>query len=324
MTYSFTDIQINRAYYLTRKSKDILLVSHIKPDSDTIGSALALKHTLNHHNKKITCFCNDKIPARYNFLPRADEIKNLDEIKNDLKNFDLIITLDCADIELAEISNLSFKPNTPLINIDHHQDSTYFGNINIVKANTSSTAEIIYDFIEKTKLPINKDAATCLLTGIFGDTDSFKTPNTTDRTLIITSKLLNLGANLKQVTKFTMQDKSLSVLKLWGEVLARINRHEKLNIISTVATLEDLKKNHTLHEDLEGIANFLNCIPDAKASLVLTEREGEIKGSLRTLKNNVDISKLAHVLGGGGHKKAAGFTIPGKIVKNNNGKWQII
>jgi bifunctional oligoribonuclease and PAP phosphatase NrnA len=324
MIYSFTDIQINRAFYLIKKCRNILLVAHIKPDSDTIGSVLALKEALSNTGKNIVCFCNDKIPARFDFLPEAENIAGPDKILKGIKNYDLIITLDCANITLAGISNLPLQHKVPIINIDHHQDSSYFGRINIIKANASSTAEIIYDFLEKTKLPISKNSATCLLTGIFGDTDSFKNPNTTDKTLIITSNLLNLGANLKQITKFTFQDKSLSTLKLWGEVLARIRKHEKLNMISTVATIEDLKKNKSLYEDLEGIANFLNSIPEAKASMVLTEREGEIKGSLRTLKKGVDISKLAHILGGGGHKKAAGFTIPGKIVKNSNGKWEIL
>lgn len=324
MIYSFIDIQINRAFYLIKKSINILLVSHIKPDSDTIGSALALQTSLKKIGKNVSCFCNDNIPARYSFLPGAKNIKSPNEILKGINGYDLIITLDCAVIKLAGISNLPLSHGIPIINVDHHQDSSFYGNINIVKPNTSSTAEIIYEILEKLKLPINKNVATCLLTGIFGDTDSFKNPNTTDKTLIVTSKLLNYGVNLGNIAKFTMHDKSLSVLKLWGEVLSRIKRHEKLNIISTVATLEDLKKNHTLHEDLEGIATFLNCIPDAQASLVLTEREGEIKGSLRTLKKDVDISKLAHVLGGGGHKKAAGFTVPGKIVKNSSGKWEII
>ena len=323
MIYSFTDIQINRAFYLIKKSKNILLTAHRKPDSDTLGSVLALNDILKKLKKNIYCYCQDNIPERFNFMIGSSDIISGSKILSKISNIDLIITLDSGSIDQAGINNLPFAKEIPIINIDHHQDSTYFGKINIVKGNTSSTAEIIYDIFNKVGLPINKEIATCLLTGIFGDTDSFKNPNTTDRTLIITSKLLAAGARLKQITRYTLQDKSLSTLKLWGEILSRIRKHNNLNMVSTIITREDLKKYSASYDDLEGISNFLNSIPETRASLVLTEREGEIKGSLRTLRKGVDVSKIAHLFGGGGHKKAAGFTIPGKLEKTEKG-WKVI
>ena len=323
MIYSFTDIQINRAFYLIKKSKNILLTAHRKPDSDTLGSVLALNDILKKLKKNIYCYCQDNIPERFNFMIGSSDIISGSKILSKISNIDLIITLDSGSIDQAGINNLPFAKEIPIINIDHHQDSTYFGKINIVKGNTSSTAEIIYDIFNKVGLPINKEIATCLLTGIFGDTDSFKNPNTTDRTLIITSKLLAAGARLKQITRYTLQDTSLSTLKLWGEILSRIRKHNNLNMVSTIITREDLKKSSASYDDLEGISNFLNSIPETRASLVLTEREGEIKGSLRTLRKGVDVSKIAHLFGGGGHKKAAGFTIPGKLEKTEKG-WKVI
>jgi phosphoesterase RecJ-like protein len=323
MIYSFTDIQINRAFYLIKKSKNILLVAHRKPDSDTIGSVLALNDILKKLEKNIYCYCQDRIPEKFNFLLGSNSFISNDEILSKISEIDLVITLDSGSINMAGIDKLPFEKVVPIVNIDHHQDSTYYGKINIIKGNTSSTAEIIYDILERVGLPINKEVATCLLTGIFGDTDSFKNPNTTDRTLIITSRLLAAGARLKQITRYTLQDKSLPTIKLWGEILSRIERHNDLNMVSTVITHEDLKRSSASYDDLEGISNFLNSIPEACASLVLTEREGEIKGSLRTLRKNIDVSKIAHLFGGGGHKKAAGFTIPGQLVKKE-GKWKII
>lgn len=323
MIYSFTDIQINRAFYLIKKSRNILLVSHKKPDSDTVGCSMALYYILKEFNKNIICFCEDKIPERFNFLPGIENFINREKILKQINNIDLIITLDCGSLTLTGLSNLPFLQVLPIINIDHHQDSSFFGRINIIKGNTSSTAEIVYEIFEKMMIPINKEVATCLLMGIFGDTDSFKNPNTTDKTLMITSSLLKMGANLKHITKFTFQDKSLAAIKLWGQILSKIKRHQGLNIISTFITRDDLEKTGASYENLEGIANFLNSIPDAKASLVLTEKKGEIKGSLRTLKNNIDVSKIAHLFNGGGHKRAAGFTISGRLVKNENG-WKVI
>lgn len=323
MVYSFTDIQINRAFYLIRKSKNILIVSHRRPDSDTIGCNIALSYILAKLEKNITNYCKDEVPERFNFLVEDKNFIDAEKLSKEIDKIDLIITLDSGNLEQTGLSKLHLKKEVPIINIDHHQDSTYFGKINIVRGNTSSTAEILYDIFKKIGVPIDKKVATCLLTGIFGDTDSFKNPNTTDKTLIITSELLRAGANLKQITRFTFQDKSLSTLKLWGEILSKVKKHDKLNMISTIITRNDLEKSGSSYDDLEGIANFLNSIPDARASLVLTEREGEIKGSLRTLKKEVDVSKIAHILGGGGHKKAAGFTIPGKIEKTEKG-WKIV
>lgn len=324
MIYSFIDIQINRTLYLLRKSRNIVLIGHRKPDSDTIGSMLALNLALKKQAKKnILCACVDPIPKRFRFLPGATDIFQLENVLDKIKEADLIVTLDCGSYELTGLSLFS-QIRTFLINIDHHQDSSFFGNINIVKGNTSSTSEIIYEILNKAKISIDKDMATCLLAGIFGDTDSFKNVNTTNRTLTITSHLLAVGANLKQITRHTLQDKSLSTLRLWGRILSRIKKHEDFNIISAVITQEDLAKTHALEEDLEGIANFLNSIPDVRASIILTERRnGEIKGSLRTLNDKVDVSKLARLLGGGGHKKAAGFTLLGKLKKEKSG-WKIL
>lgn len=323
MIYSFVDIQINRALYLLKKSKTILLVSHQKPDSDTIGSMLALNLVLEKLGKKTICACQDPIPSRFNFLPKADSIFLLKDILDKIKEIDLIVTLDCGDLKLTGLDQSLFRPGVSLINIDHHHDSSLFGKINIIKSNASSTSEIIYDFLTKQNLPIDKHIATCLLTGIFGDTDSFKNSNTTSKTLTITSNLLALGANLKQVTKYTFQDKSLSVLRLWGKILSRIRKHKDLNIVTAIVTQDDLKESKTSYEDLEGISNFLNSIPDVRASIIMSEKgNGEIKGSLRTLQKDVDVSKLARILGGGGHKKAAGFTIKGKF-KKIDGKWKI-
>lgn len=324
MIYSFIDIQINRASYLMKKSEIILLVGHQKPDSDTVGSMLALDLALKKMGKKTLCACADPIPSRFSFLPNIENIFQLKDILDKIKSVDLIITLDCGDLKLTGLDHSLFKPGVSLVNFDHHHDSSFFGKINIIKGNASSTSEIIYDFLTKQKLPIDKHMATCLLAGIFGDTDSFKNPNTTDKTLIITSNLLAAGANLKQVTKNTLQDKSLSTLRLWGKVLSRVRKHKDLNIVSAIATQDDFRESKASYEDLEGISNFLNSIPDVRASVIISERkDGEIKGSLRTLQEDVDVSKLARILGGGGHKKAAGFTIKGRFKKINDA-WKIV
>lgn len=317
--FTLTDIHINRALYLFRRSFYILLICHRKPDADTIGSALALGSILEKQNKKINYACQDSIPKKFNFLQNIQKIKTIKDILQNFDEYQLVITLDCGNFEQTGLHNffLQKELKIPIINIDHHQDNPGFGSINIIQPQASSTAEIIHDLFKKINVTLNKELSTNLLNGIFGDTDSFKNPNTSQKTLKTTSALLASGANLKEIAKNTLQDKSLSTLRLWGKILSEIKKNKKLSIVTAVVTNKDLKECGAKHEDLEGVANFLNSIPDVKASIVLSENEnGEIKGSLRTLRNDIDVSKLAHALGGGGHHRAAGFTVSGKLVRN--------
>lgn len=323
--FSPTEIQRNRLKYLLKKSSRFFIVGHIKPDGDSIGSTLALTLALTRLGKQVVPACADELPARFNFLPQIEKVKKVDAVTTELTGADVLIVVDCGSFHLTGLEN--YRGNKPLpliINIDHHHDNPHYGTINLVEAKRSSTAEIVYDIIKSLGLKIDEQIATCVLNGIFVDTDSFKNPNTSIETLRITSDLLSRGANLAQITNNNLKDKSLSTLKLWGITLARIKKNKRLGIISTAVTDEDLKRCNASPDDLEGIANFLNSVPDAKTSLVLSERSGnEIKGSLRTLHDNIDVSKLAATLGGGGHKKAAGFTVPGRIA-NEGGKWKIV
>lgn len=323
--YSKLDIQYNRAIYLIKKAEKILIVGHKKPDSDAVGALIALSLFLEKFNKETVLSFNDPLPCRFNFLENSQKIVLLDKVRNNFLDFDVIITVDCGSYGLTGLDNIFFKKaDVSLINIDHHHDCSNFGAINIVDSNASSTAELVYNLFTRVGFIIDKKIATALLCGIFGDTDSFKNPNTTDRTLEITSNLLAAGADLGEIVRNTLSDKSVNTLRLWGKVLSRLKRHKESGIIFTVVTKDDIIENNVSFSDIEGIANFLNSIPEAKGSLVISEREnGEIKGSLRTLSNKIDVSRIAHLFGGGGHKKAAGFSIKGKLIMENE-RWKII
>ncbi len=310
---------------LLKNSANILLVTHQKPDGDAIGSLLSFGTVLEKLKKKKTLVAKD-LSIKYKFLPRFDQIK--EEI-NQLKEFDLCIILDCGQLSQTGfpiLTNLSI----PLVNIDHHFTNSCWGDINLVQKDSSATCEILYNLFqfinEKSDLPIkiDKDIATYLLLGISTDTGSFKHSNTTLKTLRIASKLLLKGGKLLKISKEIYNIKSLSTLKLWGKVFSNISYNKKFKIVISVITKKDFKECGATSEDLEGAIYFLNAIPEAKAILLLSEQnEKEIKGSLRTENEKIDVSKLARFFNGGGHKKAAGFVIKGSLLFDGK-RWKVV
>ncbi|MFH1508575.1 MAG: bifunctional oligoribonuclease/PAP phosphatase NrnA [bacterium] len=320
--FSAYEIQLNRAIYLFKKSQKVILTCHQKPDGDCVGSMLALQEALKQINKNVLAISVDPLPNRLDFLPGIKNILIIDEAKHFITGADLVVAVDC-ELNRSGLEKY-ISQDTLTISIDHHHDNQKSATVNVINDLVSATAEIIYKFYLKIGLPVNRDVATNLLTGIFVDTDGFQNPNTSAETLEIVSKLFKTGAKISEIARETSYEKPLSTLRLWGRILARLQYNRKFGIITTVATKKDLEECGASASELEGIANYLNAIPGVKITAVVTEQgDGEIKGSLRTIDDNIDVSRLASLFGGGGHKKAAGFTIPGQLQANGQG-WKII
>jgi len=296
-----------------------LLISHEKPDGDTLGASLALSHYLKDQNIKHKHFCLDK-PADY--FQYLSGIENIISDRNliDLTEHDLVVVLDCGDIKRTGLADglLANKNNLTLINIDHHQTNTFYGDHNLVIPTASSTSEIIYKFLVHSKISIDKYMATSLLTGIVTDTMNFTNAATTQECLEIAAKLLNQGARITQIISYVTQNKSLASLKLWGKILSRLEIEPQFNFAHTIITQQDLSEEQIPKEDLDGLANFLSLLGETDFILLITEEDEDfIKGSLRTTKDHIDVSTIASTFGGGGHKKAAGFKIDRKTMGDN-------
>jgi phosphoesterase RecJ-like protein len=188
----------------------------------------------------------------------------------------------------------------------------------------SSTAEVIYYFLESNKIRINKNIANCLLTGILTDTKNFLYPSTSDQTIKIASEMLLYGARFPVIVEGSFRNKSMAAMKLWGKALNNLRVNTKFNFAYSVLTYDDISNCPVADEELEGISGFLSNLHNVNALIFLREEKiGIIRGSLRTSKPDIDVSKLAQILGGGGHKKASGFVAYGHIEKINGG-FQII
>ncbi|NQT50344.1 bifunctional oligoribonuclease/PAP phosphatase NrnA [Candidatus Kuenenbacteria bacterium] len=302
------------------QSKNILLLCHRNPDADTLGSAGAFAFFIEKHaDKQATIFCPEPIPRSLVFLGLEKFITNDSEIK--LKNYDLIIALDCGDITQTGIPEkvLDIKNLIPLINIDHHQTNPNYGNLNIVQP-MSATTEIVYRLFQNANIELTRQISTCLLTGIITDTTYYTNAGTTKDSMSTSSNLLKQGADIKKIIKNTWRNNSPEALKLWGKILSQLHFNSEHKIVSAVISKEDA----IMPEVFEGMANFLTTLYEANIIIVIHEgKDDTIKCSLRTTKDNIDVAKLAQRFGGGGHAKAAGFSLTGRLEKTEKG-WKVV
>lgn len=304
-----------KAHNVLKQADRVLIVTHQRPDGDALGSALSVSKYCDDLNTPNDIFCVHAAPEYFSYLPNVKHIQTDPSLIID-GDHTVLITLDSGDLVYAgvheHIGKRQKDPHT-IINIDHHPTNTHYGDINIVDPDSSSTAELLYHFFQHTGHNIDHQSATCLLTGIITDTGGFSNLATTSSSLTVASDLLSRGARIWDIQTRTLKNKPINALKVWGAALSRLRRHPS-GIITTVLTQEDLQKNNAGAEHIEGMANFLNSLEDAKAVALISEVEpGRIKVSLRTTQDDVDVSKLARLFGGGGHVKAAGFSFPGRI-----------
>lgn len=313
--------QFQQATILINEHKRILLTMHERMDGDDGGALLGLGAQLEKMGKLVTYAIKKGVPPSLAFLPGTEKI--LDDI--DTKNFDLLITFGCSSKDRCGSMKM-MALDVPILNIDHHPDNQKFGHVNVVDHKKSSVAELVYDFFIYNDWPITKDIATCLLTGIITDTGSFMHANTQSSTLKTSADLMRKGAHISKIIKHTYKSKSPSVLKAWGKALENSYYDDKHKIIYSVMTEGDLSKFGELPQAaFEGFVETLNTVPEAKFAMFLKQDGKIIKGSLRSdIFKNIDVAKIAHIFGGGGHKLAAGFSVAGKLMKDDGGKWRVV
>lgn len=283
-------------------AQNILLTSHVEPDGDALGSMLALRIALQNLGKSVDVFCVSKIPENLGLLPGAGELRREIDF-----GYDLIIGLDYGDCGRLETAALGLP--LPEITFDHHPYINQSGLFKIVDPVASSTCEIVYEFLSAGGFEINKEIAVCLLSGIFDDTWNLRHPNATARTFKVAGELLKKGVALNKVIKISGKGNTFVKTKAWGRGLASIEFDQETGLVFCFLSHNDLAEKNISHRDLSGLSSFISHVPEARFSLVLTEiAPGRLDGSLRTHPGRgIDVSKIAGVFGGGGHRLSAGF-----------------
>lgn len=301
---------------LVQASERFLIISHKKPDGDTLGAACAIKLALRQMGKEdVRMACVDDPGERFLFIPEVDKFKK--DI-GDYDSYDCVIVVDCGAhymMKFNEINPEILSGRVPLINIDHHASNDNFGTLNIVEDTTPSATAIIYKMFKYLGIRITSDMATCLMAGIYNDTGSFMHSNTTKEIYDISADLVAHGAKVTVIAKSIFKTNPVSTLKVWGRAMDNAVVTNG-GFTMSVVTGKDLDECGATPEDLSGVVDILNSVPESKFTAMISEDgNGNVKGSFRTNQEDVDLLPIVEKFGGGGHRKAAGFTMKGKLKK---------
>jgi phosphoesterase RecJ-like protein len=289
-----------------QQASRILLITHVSPDSDAIGSALGLTHALQALGKRVTPACADAIRDRFDNLPGHSTM-----VTQASGEFDLVVALDCGDeLRLGSVWADLPDPKPLLINVDHHISNTRFGQINWIDPSAASTAEMVLQIVDQLGVPLNQDIATCLLCGIVGDTLGFRTPNTTARQLQYAERCMEAGASLFESIDQQFNQRSQALVCLWGKAINVLKVKDRIAYTAISKALRDACGMGV--SDLN-LSSFLVSMNEVDRAAVLVEKDdGQVEISMRA-KRGFNVSKAAVALGGGGHALAAGATIDGPL-----------
>ncbi|MBN8548463.1 MAG: bifunctional oligoribonuclease/PAP phosphatase NrnA [Deltaproteobacteria bacterium] len=289
---------------LLRGLKRIIVLSHYNPDPDAYGSSCGLTLALRGLGKDVVCINESGILDRLLWIPGVNAVQN----SFPAGDWEAVVACDCGDG--ARVGD-TFKEKVLgfplLVNIDHHASNDFFGHYNYVKPDACSTSEIICDLIEELKAPWSADIATCLYAGISGDTGSFKYSSTTAKTFDMCQRLVQHGASPVAVAQNLYARNSLASVKLHAEALSSMKLQEHNRVASIAVTADMLARHAAQKEDADPLVEIARDIDGVVVAILFKQDADLWRISLRAKDARVDVSKIAGLFGGGGHKAAAGF-----------------
>lgn len=296
-----------------KKHKSFLLTTHTSPEGDALGSQLALAILLRKLGKKVVVVNQDPVPSEYSFLPNKEFIK---KYKNTFRPFfDCMVVLDCSDLSrTGQVYKLN-TDSTPVINIDHHVSNDKFGDARWIKPDASSTSEMVYMLYKKLRIPLDKDAAILLYTGIMTDTGSFRYSNTSSFTHKVISELMRFNMDIRMVYKQVYENISFSDSRLLIKILSGVRLTGEGSIAWVEVPAKTFRHRNIFFDLSEHILSFMRAIKGVQVVALFKENMGgknEIRFNLRS-NGQADVNKIASYFGGGGHRSASGCTIVGRL-----------
>ncbi len=300
---------LEQASRLIHSARRPLLICHLSPDGDAIGSLVGLGRGLRQLGLKPTLACPDPVPERFDYITGVEEV-----VEDVHDPFDLVITLDCSDLErVAHLAQLPAFGQVPLLNIDHHVTNLQFGDVNLVDSSVSSTVEIVLWLLDYLAISLDAELATCLLTGVVTDTRGFRTSNVTTQVMETTLRLMNAGASLPYITQHALDNRPTAAILLWKEALTTLQVQDRM--IWASISLDMRRTAGYMGNGDAGLVSFLVSASDADVAAVFVERQdGRVEVGLRAVPG-LDVAQVALQLGGGGHTLAAGCSLPGSLAE---------
>ncbi|MCW7755181.1 DHH family phosphoesterase [Desulfobotulus sp. H1] len=295
---------------LLNESSHLLLVSHVQPDGDAIGSLLALGLSLQAQGKHVTMYNEDGTPPSFAFLPGTERVT---EHPGELAQYDTLIVLDSGDTDRMGSRAQELMSIPCIINIDHHPSNTLFGSLNMVDPEAASTTVMVWRLLQQMEWHIPTEAAWAIYTGIFTDTGGFRFGNTNTEALSIAAAMTSLGADPETVSRHIMGSYSFAYIRLLQEALSSIRLAADGKLASMTLTRHMLEKTGATEGEASGLVNYARYIDGVKMAALIrekdthTETEPSYKISLRA-DGDMDAAAIAVAHGGGGHRAAAGFS----------------
>jgi phosphoesterase RecJ-like protein len=299
---------------LFREAQRILVLSHIRPDGDAIGSLLGLGLALQPAGKTVEMVLPEGVPAIFRHLRGSDQVRSAQGAAQagqfrTRADFDLIVAVDCSDQQrLANSIEMTTQPD---LNIDHHPTNTNFARYNWVDPKAVASAELVAECLDYCGFPITPPVADALLFGLITDTLGFRTQNMTPKALRTTAALMEAGGDLPNLYNRGLLSRSFEAARYWGTGLSTLKRDGRM--IWTSLTLKARRAVGYPGRDDADLISVLSTIEDADVAIILTEQaNGTVKVSWRS-QPGFDVSRVALLFGGGGHAAAAGVEIEGDL-----------
>jgi bifunctional oligoribonuclease and PAP phosphatase NrnA len=301
--------ELEAALRFIRENDRFLVVSHVSPDGDAVGSTLAVGLMLGILGKTFTMANADPLPRKFAYLSGYDEVRLPDDRSAEEANYECVIAVDCADYERIGAAARWFSPDKRILNIDHHPTNDGYGEVRLIRPDAASTTELLHELIDAIGIAWSKPLAECIYTGLLTDTGGFRYSNTSPRVMQIASRMLSFGVSGYQLAEWLLEIMPYSQMQLLRRALATLAFAADRQICWMTLTMGDLAEAEANQEDSGGLVNYARNIEGVRVGLLFKESApDEIKVSFRS-DGSVDVADFAHSLGGGGHVRAAGCTL---------------
>jgi phosphoesterase RecJ-like protein len=286
-----------------------LMLGHVHPDADVLGTLLALGQALETRGWRVTYGGPHPAPAALAFLPGVERYRHLHALEG---RFDVAVLTDCPNPQRTEgLIDQARRAAAAVVNIDHHPDNRRYGDVNWVDVSAAATGEIVYELLVALGAPLTPPIATNLFTALHTDTGSFRYSNVTPRTFRIAAALVQAGAEPAFVSEALYERRAPDALRWLGEALARVEVSDDGRLAWLALPSGSLPEKVIESEEL---VNYPRSLATVRVACLLRERDGQVKVSLRG-KGDVDVQRIAAQFGGGGHRNAAGCMIAGPLAE---------